>query len=87
MSPAAAVWFYERHGRSVKADKLIPEGVEELMAGLRADNKSDYHINDMKRRLGVFAEAFPGRILGADTTVILVRQLSCLCGPVVAGQR
>ena len=70
VSLAEAVRFYERHGRSVKADKLIPEVVEELMAGLRADNKSDYHIKDMKRRLGVFAEAFPGRILGADTTAI-----------------
>lgn len=54
-----AARFYERFGKTVKEAKIIPAIVEELNANLKADNKSSYHVRDMKRRLETFAMAFP----------------------------
>ena len=65
-----AVHFFNRHGNTVKERKSVPQVVEELSAGLRADNKSDYHLRDMERRLGVFAAEFPGMITEVDTKAI-----------------
>ena len=65
-----AAQFYDRHGKTVKAQKNIPEVVAELIAGLKADHKSDYHIRDMERRLGVFGQQFPGLIMQVDTKAI-----------------
>ena len=62
--------FFDRFGRSVKAKKTVPEIVEELLATLRADKKSGYHIGDMERRLTCFATAFPKPILEMQTKEI-----------------
>jgi integrase len=62
-----AAQFFDRFGRSVKAKKTVPEVVEELIATLKADGKSSYHIGDMERRLTSFATAFPKSILEIQT--------------------
>ena len=36
----------------------------------RADNKSEYHINDMQRRLAVFSQQFPGPIMAVETKAV-----------------
>ena len=65
-----AARFYERFGKTVKEAKTIPAIVEELNANLRADNKSSYHVRDMKRRLETFALAFPRPIMEVTTKEI-----------------
>jgi len=65
-----AARFYERFGKTVKEDKTIPAIVEELNANLKADNKSSYHVRDMKRRLETFALAFPRPIMEVTTKEI-----------------
>ena len=65
-----AVHFYDRFGKTLKAKKTVPEVVEELIAGLKADNKSDYHINDTERRLRTFASEFAGPIMDVETKAV-----------------
>lgn len=65
-----AARFYERFGKTVKEAKTIPAIVEELNANLKADNKSSYHVRDMKRRLETFALAFPRPIMEVTTKEI-----------------
>jgi len=69
-SPIEAARFFERFGKSVKENKTIPAIVEELNANLRADNKSSYHVRDMKSRLEAFALAFPRPIMEVTTKEI-----------------
>lgn len=70
VSVLEAAQFYERHGKTVKAKKTVSEVAEELIAGLKADKKSDYHIRDMERRLRVFAQEFTGLITEVETKAI-----------------
>ncbi len=62
-----AAQFYDCYGKSVKETKSIPQIVEELLSGLRADNLSEYHIRDLTRRLGAFAVNFSGPIMSVRT--------------------
>lgn len=71
VSVLAAAHFYERYGKTVKEKKTVPEVAEELVAGLKADNKSDYHIRDTERRLRVFGQQFPGMITEVETKAIV----------------
>lgn len=68
--PMEAARFSERFGKTVKEAKTIPAIVEELNANLEADNKSSYHVRDMKRRLETFALAFPRPIMEVTTKEI-----------------
>jgi integrase len=63
-----AVHFYERFGKSIREKRTVPQVVAELMEGLRADKRSEYHVRDMEARLKAFAEFFPGQILELRTT-------------------
>jgi len=65
-----AIAFFERHGRKVVTARKVPEIVQELVAAKQADHKGAYHIRDLETRLGRFAEAFPGDILGVTNTQI-----------------
>lgn len=65
-----AVHFYDRFGKTLKAKKTVPEVVEELIAGLKADNKSSYHIKDTERRLRTFAREFAGPIMDVETKAV-----------------
>lgn len=65
-----AARFYDRYGKTVKQHKAVPDIVKELVDGLKADNKSEYHIRDTERRLTTFANAFPGQIMQVTTTQI-----------------
>lgn len=69
-TPMEAARFYDRFGKTVKADKFIPAIVEELTANLKADGKSEYHLRDMNRRLQAFALAFPKPIMEVTTKEI-----------------
>jgi len=73
-----AVRFYEKHGKTMVKQMVIPKIVEELLTGLKADKRSEYHIRDMEQRLKSFADAFPGEILAVTTKQILfwLRNLS-----------
>lgn len=65
-----AAQFYDRYGKTVKEKKTVSAVAEELIAGLKADHKSDYHIRDMERRLRVFAQQFTGFITEVETKAI-----------------
>ena len=71
VSVHAAAHFYERYGKTVKQQKTVPEVAEELIAGLKADKKSDYHIRDTERRLRVFGQQFPGMITEVEIKAIV----------------
>ncbi len=62
-----AAHFFDRYGKTVKEKRTVPEVVEELLTGLKADNKSSYHIKDMERRLRTFAKEFIGPITNVET--------------------
>ncbi len=70
VSVIEAAHFFERYGKTVKEKKTVSEVAEELIAGLKADKKSDYHIRDMERRLRVFAQQFSGLITQVETKAI-----------------
>jgi integrase len=58
-----AIEFYNRFGKTIKENKTVPLIVEELLTALRSDKASDYHVRDMQKRLGAFAEKFTTPIL------------------------
>lgn len=70
ISLTEAARFFDRYGKTVKERKAIPAIVKELVDGLKADNKSEYHIRDMERRLTTFADTFPGQIMEVRTKEI-----------------
>ena len=47
-----AAHFYNSHGKTVKERKSVPQVAEELLAGLKADNKSDYPFGIWNGGLG-----------------------------------
>ena len=54
--------FYLLHGKSMKAKKTVPQVIEEFVENLEKDGRGDYHVRDIKNRLGRFVESFPGNI-------------------------
>ena len=70
VSVLEAAQFYDRYGKTVKEKKTVSAVAEELIAGLKSDHKSEYHIRDMERRLGVFARQFTGFIMEVETKAI-----------------
>jgi integrase len=70
VSVIEAAQFYRRYGTTVKEKKTVGEVAAELIAGLKADHKSEYHIRDMERRLGIFAQHFAGFITEVETKAI-----------------
>lgn len=62
--------FYDRHGRNIRAEKTVPEVLEEMLKAKKADNVGDYHIRDLRLRAGYFAKSFPGKILHITTPQI-----------------
>jgi integrase len=63
-----AVEFHNRFGKTVKENKTVPSIVEELLSALRSDEVSEYHVRDMQKRLGAFAEKFTKPILQVTST-------------------
>ena len=59
---STVVDFYLQHGKSIKAYKTVPEVIEEFVAELKKNGRSDYHINNSEQRLNRFAQSFQGRI-------------------------
>ena len=59
---STALDFYDRHGKTMKAVKTVPEVVKELLENLRKDGCSAYHLRDMETRLGRFTDSFKGNI-------------------------
>jgi integrase len=59
---STAVDFYKRHGATMTGTRTVPQVVEELLKELELDKRGDYHVRDMRLRLGRFASAFPGPI-------------------------
>ncbi len=54
--------FYLLHGKSMKAKKTVPQVIEEFVENLEKDGRGDYHVRDIKNRLGRFVESFTGNI-------------------------
>jgi integrase len=59
---STAIDFYLQHGKTMTAIKTVPEVIAELTENLSKDGCGDYHIRDLKTRLGRFAIAFRGNI-------------------------
>jgi integrase len=66
-----AAEFYSRFGRTIQSDKTVPQIVQELVDGLRSDGASLYHVRDMEKRLGAFAEAFPNQIIDLKASAMV----------------
>ena len=65
---STALDFYDRHGKTMKAVKTVPEVVTELVENLRKDGCSAYHVRDMETRLGRFADLLEAKVtLGRNT--------------------
>lgn len=54
-----AVDFYVQHGSPSTSNKAVNEVVDELLVGLEADGRGEYHLRDLRLRLKRFADAFP----------------------------
>jgi integrase len=59
---STAVDFFTRHGATMTATRTVPQVVDELLKELEKDKRGEYHIRDMRLRLGRFAASFPGQI-------------------------
>ena len=75
--------FFERHGMDIKAKKTVSEVIAELLPSVKADGAGNYHIRDLKRRLGRFSESFSGNILDVTHSQLVkwLQQLKKLPGP------
>lgn len=62
--------FYDRHGRSVVKKGTLEEIRSAMLAALKADGCSDYHVRDVKRHLKTFVENFPVPIEQISTSDI-----------------
>jgi integrase len=62
-----AARFFHRFGQSIQLTATVPDLVKKLIADLRSDKKSEYHVSSLESRLERFAEAFPGQILNVKT--------------------
>jgi integrase len=72
--------FYKKFGRTELKPIAVPKLVEEMTAALEQDKRGDYHVRDLKTRLGRFAKDFPGQIAEVVTDEIetWLRQLKSL---------
>jgi integrase len=62
--------------RSITASKLVAE----LVAAKKADGASQRHLDDLRSRLGIFAEAFDGQMVATITTAQIDDWLRALPG-------
>jgi hypothetical protein len=54
--------FRQKYAKQQLKPIKVPALIEKMIADLKADGRSDYHLRDLDVRLGRFAEAFPGEI-------------------------
>jgi integrase len=72
--------FYQKFGRTQIKPITVPELVKEMTTALELDKRGDYHVRDLRTRLGRFAKDFPGQIAEIVTEEIetWLRQLTSL---------
>ncbi|CEF48585.1 unnamed protein product, partial [uncultured bacterium] len=53
----AARFYARHHGRDIK-HKAVPDAVREMIEAKKIDGLSDVYLNDLRYRLGMFADSF-----------------------------
>jgi len=63
-----AARFHVRHASTITKKGTLREILDRMLAALEADHRSTYHIRDIKRRVGQFADAFMPKAIDDITT-------------------
>ena len=63
-----AAKFYDRYGKSVTQKASLEEIRQSMIAGLKSDGRSAYHVRDVSRHVGAFIAKYPRHEIQEITT-------------------